>query len=116
MPGKGAPHAIFLPRQKRQARGGFFSGVVLESIELRPNDGDAGDFKRYSAGGGDDGQGVTGVTGDVSDGVGCDRMSCGLSCTGESISLRSDDSRSRDINPSWQFGEFNVGNCIRRFN
>ena len=109
MPGKGAPHAIFLPRQKRQARDGFFSGVVLESIELRPNDGDDGDFKRNSEGGGDDGQGVTG---NVSDGGGCDRMSCGLSCAGESISLRSGDNRSRHITPNWQLGEFNVGSFV----
>lgn len=77
MPGKGAPHAIFLPRQKRQARGGFLSGEVLEGKELSPIDGDGAEFKRNSVGGGVDGEGETGV---VSDGLGCDRLlSCGES-------------------------------------
>jgi hypothetical protein len=40
MPGKGAPQAILLPLQKRQARRGFFSIVFLEGMELRPIDGD----------------------------------------------------------------------------
>jgi len=74
MPGKGIPHAIFLPRQKRQARTGFFSGVVLHGKELRPMDGDGADFKRNSVGGDVDGQGVAG---DVSDGLGFDRLSSG---------------------------------------
>lgn len=95
MPGRGAPHAIFLPRQKRQARGGFFSGVVFDS-ELRPIDGDGADFNRNSVAGDDDEQGVMG---DGSDGVGCDRMSWGLSSGGESTSLRSDN-RSRRMTPS----------------
>ena len=81
MPGNGAPHAIFLPRQKRQASDGFFSRV-LEGWELRPIDGDGAEFRRNLVGGGVDGQGVTG---DGSDGAGCDWLSCG-----ESKSLRSD--------------------------
>lgn len=102
MPGKGAPHAIFLPRQKRQARRGFFTGVLLEGIELRPIDGDGADFERNSVVGVVDGPGV----GDVSDG-GCDRLSCG-----ESRSLRSAN-RSRRMTPSWQsLGNFNVGGFI----
>ena len=36
LPGNGEPQAIFLPRQKRQARGGCFTGVFLEGKELRP--------------------------------------------------------------------------------
>ena len=76
-PGNGAPHAIFLPRQKRQARGGFVTGVLLEGNELRPVDGDGAEFKRNSVGGGVDGQGVTG---DVSDGLRCGWLpSCGES-------------------------------------
>lgn len=52
MPGKGMPHAIFLPRQKKQARIGFFSNVVseLEGRELRPIEGDGAEFKRNSVG------------------------------------------------------------------
>ena len=78
MPGMGAPHAIFLPRQKRQARVGFFSGGVfeLEGRELRPIDGDGADFKRNSVGRDVDG---LSVTGDVADGLGCDRLSSGES-------------------------------------
>ena len=83
LPGKGAPHAIFLPRQKRQARGGFFSVVFLVDKELRPIDGDGADFNRNSVGGGVDAQGVTG---NVSGGIGCDLMSFG-----QSRSLRSDE-------------------------
>jgi hypothetical protein len=107
MPGKGAPHAIFLPRQKRQARGGFFSGVFFEGNELRPIDGDGADFIRNSVGGGVDGEGVTG---DASDRLGCGRL---LSC-GESRSLRSDN-RSRRMTPSRQLlGNFNVGGFMLR--
>ena len=83
LPGKGAPHAIFLPRQKRQARGGFLSGVFLEGKELRPTDGDGAEFNRNSVGGGVDGEGVAG---DVSYGLGCDP----LPSWGESRWLRSD--------------------------
>jgi hypothetical protein len=56
LPGNGAPHAIFLPRQKRHASGGFLSGVFFEGKELRPIDGDCAEFKRNSVGGGVDGQ------------------------------------------------------------
>lgn len=105
LPGKGAPHAIFLPRQKRQASGGFLSGVFLEGKELRPTDGDGAEFNRNSVRGGVDGEGVTG---DVSDRLGCDRL---VSC-GESRCLRSDN-RSRRMTPSWQLlGDFNVGGFI----
>ena len=69
LPGNGGPHAIFLPRQKRQASGGFFSGVIMKGKELRPIDGDCADFKRNSVGGDIDGQAATG---NVSDGLGCD--------------------------------------------
>jgi hypothetical protein len=82
MPGKGTPHAIFLPRQKRQASGGFFSRVTWEGRELRPIEGDGAEFERNLVVRGDDGRGVTG---NVSDGLGCDRLSCE-----ESRSLRSD--------------------------
>ena len=106
MPGNGAPHAIFLPRQKRQARGGFFSGVLLEGgNELRPIEGDGAEFKRNSVGGGVDGEGGAG---DVTDGLGCGWL---LSC-GDSRSLGSDN-RSRRMTPSWQLlGNFNVGGFI----
>jgi hypothetical protein len=50
LPGNGGPHAIFLPRQKRHASGGFFSGKFLEGKELRPIDGDFGELKRNSVG------------------------------------------------------------------
>ena len=50
LPGKGAPHPIFLPQQKRHARGGFLSGMFLEGNELRPLDGDFGELKRNSVG------------------------------------------------------------------
>ena len=53
--GNGGPHVSFLPRQKRQASGGFFSSVFLEGKELRPIDGDWAEFKRNSVGGGVDG-------------------------------------------------------------
>ena len=49
---KGVPHAIFRPRQKRQARISFFSGVFLEDKELGLIDG--AEFKRDSVGGGVD--------------------------------------------------------------
>ena len=52
LPGNGGPHAIFLPRQKRHARGGFFSGKFLDGKELRPIDGDFAEFRRNSVGGG----------------------------------------------------------------
>lgn len=68
LPGSGAPHAIFLPRQKRQASGGFFSGVIFGGRELRPIDGEGAEFKRNSVGGGVDGEGVTGDAADASDG------------------------------------------------
>jgi hypothetical protein len=104
LPGKGAPHAIFLPRQKRQARGGFFSNVFLVGRELRPIEGDGADFKRNSVGGGVDGQGATGA---VSYELGCEWLRCG-----ESRSLRSDN-RSRRKTPSWQLLEnFNAGGFI----
>ena len=105
LPGNGAPQAIFLPRQKRQARGGFFTGVFLEGKELRPTDGDGADFKRNSVGGGGDGEGMAG---NVSEGLGSEWS---LSC-GESRSLRSDN-RSRRMTPIWQLLEnFNVGGFI----
>ena len=50
LPGNGGPHAIFLPRQKRHASGGFLSGRFLEGTELRPIDGDLGELKRNSVG------------------------------------------------------------------
>jgi hypothetical protein len=50
LPGNGGPHAIFLPRQKRHARGGFLSGKLLDGKELRPIDGDFAEFKRNSVG------------------------------------------------------------------
>jgi hypothetical protein len=84
MPGSGIPHAIFLPRQKRQASSGFFSGVFLRCRKLRPIDGDGTEFSRNSVVGGVDGQGVMG---DATDGLGCDwSVSCG-----RSRSLQSDD-------------------------
>ena len=67
LPGNGAPHAIFLPRQKRHASGGFFSGMFLDGKELRPIDGDFGDFKRNSVRGGD---AWLDESGDGSDGLG----------------------------------------------
>ena len=104
LPGCGA-HAIFLPRQKKQEKGGFLSGELLGGKELRPIDGDGADFKRNSVCGGVDGQGVTG---DVSDGLGFKW----LVGSGESRSLRSDN-RSRRMTPSWQLLEiFNVGGFI----
>ena len=107
-PGNGAPQAIFLPRQKWQARGGFFfSGVFLEGKELRPTDGDGAEFKRNSVAVDVDWEGVAG---NVSDGLGSEWL---LSC-GESRSLRSDN-RSRRMTPSWQSLEnFNVGGFILR--
>ena len=90
--GNGGPHAIFLPRQKRQASGGFFSGVPLEGKELRPIDGDCAEFKRNSVGGGVDGQEASG---DGSDGLG----SGWPLCSGDSRWLRSDN-RSRRMTPS----------------
>jgi len=48
LPGNGGPHAIFLPRQKRQASTGFFSNVFLDGKELRPIDGDCAECKRNS--------------------------------------------------------------------
>jgi len=48
--GKGGPHAIFLPRQERHASRGFLSGRFSEGRELRPIDGDVGEFKRNSVG------------------------------------------------------------------
>ena len=71
MPGSGSLHAIFLPRQKRQARNSFFSGVsfLLGGKELRPTDGDGAEFSRNSVGGGVDRQGVTGNS-DISDASG----------------------------------------------
>ena len=52
LPGNGGPHAIFLPRQKKHASGGFCSGGFLEGIELRPIDGDFGVLVRNSVGAG----------------------------------------------------------------
>lgn len=99
MPGKGAPHLIFLPRQKWQARHGFITVVVL-NMELRLIDGDGADFKRNSVGEDDDGG--QGVTSNGSDGVRCEWMSCGPSCGRKLIlSLRSDNG-SRSMTPSWQ--------------
>lgn len=66
LPGIGAPHAIFLPLQKRQASGGFLSNEFVEGKELRPIEGDSAEFKRNSVGGGVSGQGVAG---DGSDGL-----------------------------------------------
>lgn len=69
LPGNGAPHAIFLPRQKRQASSGFFSGAFLEGSELRPVDGDCADCRRNSVVGSVDGGERMW---EVSDGLGCD--------------------------------------------
>jgi hypothetical protein len=72
--GNGGPHAIFLPRQKRHARGGFFSGMFLEGKELSPTEGDFADLRRNSV----TGRVVwRGETCDVSDGIGCDWLSVG---------------------------------------
>ena len=103
LPGSGAPHAIFLPRQKRHASGGFFSGVFLDGNELSPIDGDGADFKRNSVGGGVDGR----DTCDVSVGLGCDWPLC----SGESRRLRSN--LSKRITPSWQLlVNFKVGGFL----
>ena len=80
------------------------SGVPLVGKELSPIDGDFGEFKRNSVGGGVIWQGDTC---DVSDGNGCDWS---LS-VGESGRLGSDN-RSRRITPSWQLLNFKVGGFI----
>jgi hypothetical protein len=58
VPGNGGPHAIFLPRQKRQASAGFFSNVFMPVVskELRPIDGDCTECKRNSVVGGVNGE------------------------------------------------------------
>ena len=50
LPGKGVPHTIFLPQQKRHARGGFLSSMFLEGNELRPINSDFRELKRNSVG------------------------------------------------------------------
>lgn len=105
LPGNGGPHAIFLPRQKRHASGGFFSGEFLDGRELKPIDGDFGEFRRNSVGGGVVWQDATC---DGSDGSGWDWP---LSI-GELGGLGSDN-RSRRITPSWQLlVNFKVGGFI----
>jgi hypothetical protein len=68
LPGNGGPQAIFLPRQKKQARVGFFSGVFLDGKELSPIDGDFGELVRNSVRGG---VVFEEVASDGSDGIGC---------------------------------------------
>jgi hypothetical protein len=92
LPGNGAPHAIFLPRQKRHASRGF-SGIFPEGEELRPFEGE---YERNSVEGGVDGQEMMGESQrDVSDGLGSDWSLC----SGE-LNTRSDNSRR--MTPIWQ--------------
>lgn len=68
LPGNGAPHAIFLPRQKKQASGGFFKGMSMGGIVLRLIDGDCANCRRNSVGGVDGGERMW----EVSDGLRCE--------------------------------------------
>ena len=107
LPGNGGLHAIFLPRQKRHARGGLLSGKFLDGKELRPIDGDFSELRRNSVG-----------VGAVWHSVACDALDgLALLCSNGSGWLCSDN-RSRRMTAIWLgqlLGRFRVGGFIWRF-